>query len=124
MSKTDATWLTYCYIAFAVVVAFVMNKAIETVGIQMDWVERVEFFQIYNKTFSILLGALAAYLMGKNEERREHHLSVIGEVRRVRWPTADATKQMTLIVAVVVAIFSVILFCFDTVWFEFLKFLT
>ena len=124
MSKSDATWLRNCYILFAVLVAFVFNKVIEAVGVEMLWDGRVEYFTHYNNIISIVLGAAVSLLIWKNKERREHHLSVVAEVRKVRWPTKEATKQMTIIVAVVVAIFAVILSCFDFVWLELLKFLT
>ena len=124
MPKTDSTWLRYCYFAFAVVAAFVMSLAIDTVGSQTLWAETVEYFQLYSTVISVVFGFLAAYLLQNSEERREYHLSVIGEVRKVRWPTAEATKQMTRIVAIVVAIFAVILFAFDSLWLWILKLIT
>ena len=117
MSKTDATWLSYCYIVFAVIVSYVFNKAIDAVGIEMLWKQRYEeYFLHINNFLSITLGVLSAYLLSRNKARKEYHLSVVGEVKKVRWPTYQMTKQMTLIVAIVVAIFAVILFFFDQVW--------
>lgn len=124
MPKSDSTWLSYCYIVFGLVVAIVFNFAIHAVGNEMSWTETVEYFKHYNNAASVALGAVLAYWLASSPERREYHLSVVGEVRKVRWPTADATRQMTIIVAIVVAIFSVILFFFDRIWLSLLQWIT
>lgn len=122
MSKSDAVWLNYCYLAFALIIAYVCYQAIYTAGIQMMWVERYdEYFPMVNSVLAVVLGGGSAYFMSRDEERREYHLSVIGEVRKVRWPTGVNTKRMTVIVVVVVAIFAVILAVFDYVWLQLLR---
>lgn len=122
MSKSDAAWLGYCYVALGIIVTYVFYQAIYTLGVQTMWVEKYdEYFPMLNSVLAVVLGGGSVFLYTKNEERREYHLSVIGEVRRVRWPTLDNTKKMTLIVVVVVAIFAVILAVFDSIWLWALK---
>lgn len=117
MGKDDATWLNICYVLFALIVAFVAFKAIASVGVQFGWTERYDtWYPLFNNIAAICLGGAAALGLRSSVSRREYHLSAIGEVRRVTWPSIEDTKKMTLIVAVVVAIFSVILSIFDIVW--------
>lgn len=123
MGKDDATWLNICYVLFALIVAYVAYKAVSTVGIQFGFTERYDqWFPLVNNISAILLGGAAVFWLRASVERREYHLSAIGEVRKVTWPSFEDTKKMTLIVAVVVAIFSVILSVFDMVWAKILQF--
>ena len=117
MSKSDATWLRYCYVALGAIATYVFYQAIYTVGVQTMWIERYdEYFPALNSVLSVVLGAGSILFYIKDEKRREYHLTVIGEVKRVKWPTLENTKKMTLVVVVVVAIFAVILALFDSVW--------
>jgi len=122
MSKSDAAWLGYCYVALGLIATYIFYQAIYTVGVQTMWVERYdEFFPMVNSVLAVAFGGSSVFLFSRNNERREYHLSVIGEVRKVRWPTLQNTRQMTLIVVVVVAIFAAILAVFDSVWLWALK---
>jgi len=124
MGKDDVTWLNICYVLFALLAAFVGYKAIATIGIQFSWTERYdEWFPLFNNIGGIILGAAAVLWLRASPERREFHLSAIAEVRKVTWPSFEDTKKMTMIVAVVVAIFSVILTVFDVVWAWILQFI-
>src|SRR5882724_9656774 len=104
MGKDDATWLNICYVLFGLISAFIGYKAIATVGVQFGWTERYdEWFPLFNNLSGIALGATALFWLRASVERREYHLSAIGEVRKVTWPSVEDTKKMTIIVAVVVA---------------------
>jgi preprotein translocase subunit SecE len=114
MSKDDATWLNICYIAFGGVVAYVCFKAILTLGLQTGWSERYdEWYPMLNNMMGLILGAGGAWWMQSSVDRREYHLATLGELRKVIWPGPEDIKKMTWIVAIVVAIFAVILAVFD-----------
>ena len=104
MTKSDSAWLAYSYLALVLVVAYVFYQAIYTLGVYTMWVERYDqFYPAFSGIASVTLGLLTVFVYARNEARREYHLSVIAEVRKVRWPSIENTKKMTLIVAVVVA---------------------
>lgn len=122
MTKDDATWLNICYIVFALLVAYVVYQAVNTLGLQLGFLERYdEWFPIFSRVGSIIAGALAALWLRSDEERRDYHVAAIGEIRKVTWPSIPDTKRMTIVVVVVVAIFSVILTGFDVVWSKILQ---
>ena len=122
MTKDDATWLNICYIVFAMIVAYIVYKAAYTVGLQFGFVERYdEWFPLVSRVCSIVAGGGAALWLRSDEERREYHVSAIGEIRKVTWPSIPDTKRMTIVVVIVVAIFSVILTVFDVVWSKILQ---
>ncbi len=117
MNKDDTTWLNIGYVVFALIVAYVGYKFIETVGVQMSWVERYDEWYPYLQTFgSIVCGAAGFMIIRGKKDRYDYHLAAIGELRKVSWPTWPDTKRMTIIVCVVVGVFAVILAIFDVIW--------
>jgi preprotein translocase SecE subunit len=117
MEKDDATWLNVSYALFGLFCAFVAWKAVFTVGVQTAWVEKFDSWYSLVNTGVAIVGGVAGFVwIGHNAERKEYHLSVIGELRKVSWPSWEDTKKMTIIVAVVVAVFSVIVSIFDAGW--------
>ena len=124
MGKDDATWLNICYLALAGVVAYVGFKAIYTLGVQFGWTERFDsWYLLFTRMGALTTGALAVLWARSSEERREYHLSAIGEIRKVTWPGVPDTRKMTMIVVVVVAVFAVILAVFDIAWSKALQFI-
>ena len=122
MGKDDATWLNICYVLFALISAYVGYQAILTLGVQLGWAERYdEWFPLANNVGCVLVGGVAAFWVRSSAERREYHEASIGEVRKVTWPSVDDTKKMTWIVAIVVAVFAVILAVYDVVWSKILQ---
>lgn len=118
MTKDDSTWLRICYVVASLLVCYVAIQAVESFAVQLDLKERydewLDFIQI---AFGVVSGGLALYWLGySSKERYDYHLSAVAEVRKVNWPSAEDTKRMTIIVAVVVAVFAVILGVFDSVW--------
>lgn len=117
MKKDDQTWLKICYLLFAGIVAYVALKMFGTIGVQTGWSERYdEWYSIAANLCSLAVGTSSALWLRSSAERNDYYLASIGEIRKVAWPSAPDTKKMTIIVAVVVAIFSVILSIFDVAW--------
>lgn len=116
MGKDDSTWLKIAYLFFFGVVVFISQRAINTVGIHTGWFDRIEFFQTIETFGSLVIGALAVYWLQNSKDRHDYYLKSVAEARKVTWPSLDNTKQMTLIVAVVVFVFSIVLTIFDLLW--------
>ena len=116
MEKDDATWLNIFYVACAFISAFVFWKAIEMLGIQMNWIERYSWFKIAQNLVAVGLGVGSALVFRANKERHEYMLASIGELRKVTWPSMPDTRKMTIIVCWVVGIFALVLAGFDWIW--------
>lgn len=71
-------------------------------------------------TLSTLLGFIIglglAYYGYKNPRSHEFSSEVVGELKKVTWPTKKETQTATVVVIVTTLILSVILGLFDTVW--------
>ena len=117
MNKDDETWLKICQAAMGALVAFLVYRGFVYFGGEIGWLERYHaWYPIASTIVGVVGGGLAAYWLVAEAERREYFLATIGEVRRVAWPSIPDTKRMTVIVAIVVAIFAVILAVFDVGW--------
>ena len=116
MSKDDATWLNVGYVCFLLVASYVGFKALETLGIQLGWLERFEWYTMAASAGSVVIGVAATWFLRSDAERHEYFLSAISELRKVSWPSTSDTKRMTIIVCIVVGVFAVIVSVFDVVW--------
>jgi len=123
MSKDDNTWLNVGYVVFTFLSAYIFYKAFEMTGIQLGWIERYDWFAFAATALAVVLGLGLMLLIRSSSTRNEYYLSAIGELRKVTWPSWPDTKRMTIIVAVVVAFFAVVLSLFDFMWSGVLKFL-
>ncbi|MCX6129056.1 MAG: preprotein translocase subunit SecE [Proteobacteria bacterium] len=117
MNKDDSYWLKLAYAAFAVLVAFTMYKAFGTLGVQTGWSDRYdEWYQPASTFGSFVVAGLVTWYLAADKARHEYFLAVLGELRKVNWPSMLDTRKMTLIVCVVVGVFAVILAIFDFIW--------
>jgi preprotein translocase subunit SecE len=116
MNKDDATWLNVAYVVFTVLAGFFFYKAFETLGLQMDWTERYEWYSAIPLLGGVLLGIGATFYLRSDHDRHEYLLSCITELRKVTWPSWPETKRMTVVVVIVVGIFAVIVSIFDVLW--------
>ena len=124
MQKDDSTWLNVALTGFGICVALVAWKALSAISLNYGWTEKFEaWLPATVVLLSLVLGGVAAWILGADADRHEYFLSCIAELRKVSWPSMDDTRKMTLIVCVVVAIFSVILTVFDLAWAKLLKLL-
>ena len=93
-------------------------------GLQAGWLERYEAgFNIGSILAAVACGVFLTWFIARDPERHEYLLASIGELRKVQWPDWEHTKKLTMIVCVVVAIFSVVLTVFDLAWTKILKLL-
>ena len=114
MTKDDITWLNICYVACTLVFIYVAWKALQSVGIFTGWSDDYSrWFATVAGSLSVAVGIFAIYYVRNKQENHEYYLASIGELRKVSWPTWPDTKRMTVIVVIVVGIFSAILAVFD-----------
>jgi preprotein translocase SecE subunit len=124
VQKDDSTWLNVGLTLFGVCIALVSWQALNSVAISKGWTDKFEaWLPATLVVMSLAVGALAAWWLNSSPERHEYFLNCIAELRKVSWPSMEDTRKMTVIVCVVVAVFSVILTVFDVAWAKLLKLL-
>lgn len=124
MQKDDATWLNVALTGFALCIALVAWQWMTAISLNFGWTEKYEaWLPALIVLGSLAVGGAAAWWLNSDTERHEYFLACIAELRKVSWPSMDDTRKMTLIVCIVVAIFSAILTVFDVAWARLLKLL-
>lgn len=117
MKKDDLTWLRVCYAIFAIIIGYTSSKLFNTLGIETGWSERYDdWYPFVSSLASILCGILTIVWILRKKENKEYHLAAVSELRKVSWPTFLDTRKMTIVVCVVVGVFSAILALFDMAW--------
>ena len=111
-----------------------MTTSTETPGQALDWLKWIAVFSILGagvfangyyqdqslliRVVALLVLGLGAFGMAIQTVRGRAAWTLIkearGEIRRVVWPTWDETSQTTMIVLVLVLIFSLILWLLDS----------
>lgn len=124
MQKDDSTWLNIALTLFGICIAFVAWNALNALALEAGWTGKFEaWLPVTLVATSVAVGGAVAWWLGHDAERNEYFLNCIAELRKVSWPSKDDTVKMTIIVCVVVAVFSVILTVFDLAWARILKLL-
>jgi preprotein translocase SecE subunit len=124
VQKDDSTWLNIALAGFGLCVALVVWKGFTALSLSYGWTERFEAWLPAALVIgSLFVGGVAVWWLRADAGRNEYFLSCIGELRKVSWPSMDDTRKMTMIVCVVVVIFSIILTVFDVIWARLLKML-
>ena len=124
MEKDDLTWLNIFYTSLAFVSAYIIWLLIQQISLEINLEERLgDYFGFSSVTLATLLGLGVVFFVRGKQERNEFLLNSIAELRKVSWPSGPDTKTMTIIVCIVVGIFSVILGVFDIVWAKLLNWL-
>ncbi len=114
MTKDDGTWLNICYVACALVFIYVLWKGLHALGLFSGLLDDYsDWFGVAAGAISVVVGVAIVYQARGQRENHEYYLASIGELRKVTWPTWPDTKKMTVIVVIVVGIFSAILAVFD-----------
>lgn len=124
MQKDDSTWLNVALAGFALCIALVAWQGMTALSINLGWTDKFEaWLPAAIVVGSLAVGGLSAMWLNADAERHEYFLACIAELRKVSWPSMDDTRKMTLIVCVVVVIFSAILTVFDVAWAKLLRLL-
>lgn len=117
MPKDDKTWLNIFYVVFTFVCIYLSWKLFDMIGIETNWQERYDqWFVPVKNLSSIIVGIISVWILRRDKLRHEFFLESIAELRKVKWPSFDDTKKMTIVVCIVVGIFAVILAVFDLLW--------
>jgi preprotein translocase subunit SecE len=104
----------YVHLMFAIgtlVLAFLLAKTSEWV-----WSYVAKPNELIINGGSVLVAVVAGYVAYRNERVFAAAYDVTAELEKVTWPSRKETDAATVVVIVTVAISSVILWGFDTLW--------
>ena len=113
---------TLVHIGFGLVLFYVVSEGVALLWAQMDW-PTTRWFGVVRPSIGIGVGAavLGIGIVAVNENIQGFLGEVIGELKKVTWPSAKETRQTTYVVVICTAIIAGILGAFDLVWAKVIK---
>ena len=114
-------WVTASYLGAAILAGYIVSGlAARLVGIY-DLETRVRNIDLILRVSSVLLGAIAFFILVRHQKANQFMNEVMVELSRVSWPTQKETTSATMIVIIMVVISGVVLGFLDYLWTVLLK---
>ena len=115
MESSNQKYITVCFVAIAIIVAYVMSIIIETLS--MTWVLFARYFQgdLMIHGLPVATGLVTFLLLQFNPRIVTRADEVIIEIQKVVWPSQKDTMGMTFVVTVMLLISGLLLGVFDLI---------
>jgi preprotein translocase SecE subunit len=121
MENSIQKWVNFSFIAAAVLVAFILDRAFGSVAAAWDLETRIRNIELYTRVGSLVFGLIAFLVMSKTQSVQRFTQEVVTELTKVTWPAGRETLGSTGIVIVMVLISSVVLGLLDFAWTKLLQ---
>lgn len=110
-------YVVFAFLALGFLLAFTFANVLQGIFYALD-VPDASLLGTFTVTslIGVLLGAGIAFYGFRNARAHEFSSEVVGELKKVTWPSKKETQTATVVVIVTTLIISVILGVFDTVW--------
>ena len=115
MESSNQKYITVCFVAIAIIAAYVMSIIIETLS--MTWVLFARYFQgdLMIHGLPVATGLVTFLLLQFNPRIVTRADEVIIEIQKVVWPSQKDTMGMTFVVTVMLLISGLLLGVFDLI---------
>ncbi len=115
MESSNQKYITVCFVAIAIIAAYVMSIIIETLS--MTWVLFARYFQgdLMIHGLPVATGLVTFLLLQFNPRIVTRADEVIIETQKVVWPSQKDTMGMTFVVTVMLLISGLLLGVFDLI---------
>lgn len=108
----------YVHISFAVlglIAAYVLSNLFEAIGGALSFSYSVVGMSVASLA-AFLVAIVGTVILWRNEKVFGFAEEVAQELKKVTWPTYEETRTSTIVVLVMVVIFSLVLGFFDFIW--------
>ena len=121
MESQYQKWVNLSYLAFAILVGYIIFSVAGKVVGAYDLETRVRNIEFILKGVSVLVGAILFVALYRNDQANQFMNEVVAELARVTWPTQKDTASATMIVIIMVVVSGMILGLLDYFWIQLLK---
>jgi len=116
MENSIQKWVSFSFIACAVLIAFLLDRSFGFVASTWDLETRIRNIELVTRVGSLVVGVAAYMVLSRSTSIQKYTEEVIAELTKVTWPASRETFASTGIVIVMVVISSVVLGLLDFVW--------
>ena len=108
--------ITVSFVVLGLLVGFVTHLLMQFLAQSFVIFARIESNEIYSNGIPVLLGAIVFIALQFNKHTVEFTDGVVGELRKVVWPSGKDTGLMTVVVVITLVISGVIVGVYDSIW--------
>ena len=116
MENQRQKWVNLVFTALAILVASIVFVGFTKISAVYNLESSVKQIDVMIRLGSIVLGALAGFILYFNDKSNAFMNEVILEMTRVTWPTSSDTTKATFLVVIFVLIAGLVLGGFDSLW--------
>lgn len=113
MDKTNSKILTFSFACAAMLLGLTLHMLIRILSGAFGTVARLTDTDIMRHGLPVAFGLLAFAFLQFNPRVHTWGEEVVGEIRKVVWPSGKDVTGMTIVVIIFVILASVIITCFD-----------
>jgi len=116
MENSIQRWVSFSFIACAVLIAFLLDRSFGFVASTWDLETRIRNIELVTRVGSLVVGVAAYMALSRTASIQKYTEEVVTELTKVTWPASRETFASTGVVIVMVVISAVVLGLLDFVW--------
>lgn len=116
MAINAQKWVTVSYVLLAAILFLVFNQALGLVWDMAEWPAYESWFVGPTKIAAAVLALIVFLVLRKKESANIFLKEVVIELSKVTWPERKETIQSAVVVVIMLALTSVVLFLIDSLW--------
>jgi preprotein translocase subunit SecE len=122
MNEDNKKFVTVSLVLGSIIVAFTCNLLLELLAANFSVIARLESNAELANGIPVAVGALLFIFLQFNKTTADYMDGVIGELRKVVWPSRRDTGLMTVVVTITLIFSGIVVGIYDSVWAYLIKF--
>lgn len=122
MNEDNKKFVTVAFVLGSIIVAFTCNLLLELLAANFSAITRLESNAELANGIPVAVGIILFVFLQFNKTTSNYMDGVIGELRKVVWPSRRDTGLMTVVVTITLIFSGIIVGIYDSVWAYLIKF--
>jgi preprotein translocase subunit SecE len=122
MNDENKKFVTVALVATSIIVAFTCNLLLELLAANFSAIARIESNPELANGIPVAVGIFLFVFLQFNKTTSNYLDGVIGELRKVVWPSRKDTGLMTVVVSITLIFSGIVVGIYDSIWAYLVKF--
>ena len=122
MNEDNKKFVTVSLVVGSILLAFTISLLLELLAANLSFFARIEGNAELANGIPVAIGILAFVFLQFNPTTSNFMDGVIGELRKVVWPTAKDTGLMTVVVSITLIFSGIVVGVYGSIWAYLIKF--
>jgi preprotein translocase SecE subunit len=116
MNEDNKKILTVSFVAFSLLVGFVVHLLLLFLAQSFSFFTRIESNELLSNGIPVAAGIITFASLQWNKAVVSYSEGVVSELMKVVWPSRKETGLMTIVVVITLVISGVVIGAYDTIW--------